>query len=304
MAIIFFAVIVIPILSVFAMAPYSPRMRTTALSMARTVRAATLLRRRDQRCSLADVWTVTSGHLVRERERIQNLNKVVARDGDLLLVATSAGKFWIPASDQYALAGELAEQEEGVHGNQVHTGDIVLDCGANVGVYTRAALAQGAKVVVAIDLAPEPLACLRRTFEHEIQEGRVIVYPKGVWDRDTTLRLSVNTASTDDSVALNRGEQGPEVPLTTIDRLVSELKLPRVDFIEMDIEGAESHALQGAAHTIAVYKPRLAISMEHKQSDPEEIPALIRRLNGQYQMRCGVCGYTTGRVQPEEIFAW
>jgi FkbM family methyltransferase len=221
-----------------------------------------------------------------------------------MLVATSAGKFWIPASDLWALTAELAEQQTGVHGNEIHPGDIVLDCGANVGVYTRAALDQGAKVVVAIDLAARPLACLRRTFEHEIQEGRVIVYPKGVWDRDTTLRMSVNTATTDNSVALNRGEEGPEVPLTTIDRLVSELKLPRVDFIEMDIEGAESHALQGAAHTIAVYKPRLAISMEHKQSDPEEIPALIQRLNSQYQMRCGICGYTTGRLQPEEIFAW
>lgn len=265
-----------------------------------------LLRGRDKRCSPADVWAVTSGHMLQERERILAENKVIERGGGLQLVATPAGKFWVPAADLLALAGELAEQEQGVHGNEVHPGDIVLDCGANVGVYTRIALNQGARVVVAIDVAPEPLACLRRTFEHEIQEGRVIVYPKGVWDKDATLRLSVSSklASTDDSVALNRGEQGPEVPLTTIDELTSELRLPRVDFIEMDIEGAESHALQGAAHTIALYKPRLAISMEHKQSDPEEIPALIQRLNSQYQMRYGVCGCTTGRVQPEEIFAW
>jgi FkbM family methyltransferase len=40
------------------------------------------------------------------------------------------------------------------------------------------------------------------------------------------------------------------VPLTTIDKLVSELNLPRVDFIKMDIEGAEKLALTGGRATI------------------------------------------------------
>jgi FkbM family methyltransferase len=33
--------------------------------------------------------------------------------------------------------------------------------------------------------------------------------------------------------------------LTTIDKMVSELKLPRVDFIKMDIEGTEQNAILG-----------------------------------------------------------
>jgi len=118
---------------------------------------------------------------------------------------------------------ELAEQEEEVYGHGVlHPGDVVLDCGANVGVYTRVALAKGARIVVAIDLAPEPIQCLRRNFESEIREGRVIVYPKGVWDKEATLRLhaSAKIASAGDSVVMDRGGLGPEVPLTTIDKLV------------------------------------------------------------------------------------
>ena len=59
----------------------------------------------------------------------------------------------------------------------------MLDGGANVGVYTRKALDAGAKQVVAIEPGPENIACLRKTFGQEISEGRVIVYPKGVWTR-------------------------------------------------------------------------------------------------------------------------
>ena len=36
-----------------------------------------------------------------------------------------------------------------------------------------------------------------------------------------------------------------EAPLTTIDQAVAELKLDRVDYIKMDIEGAETRALAG-----------------------------------------------------------
>jgi FkbM family methyltransferase len=301
-----FVVLVIPILAIFALAPHSPAMRTAALSMARAVRFAALLHGRDARCSVADVWAAGSGRLGEVKERIRNTNKVVSADGNLILVETAAGKFWIPAPDIDTLAEELAEQELTVYGDDVRPGDVVLDCGANVGVYTRKALTKGARIVVAIELAPETLVCLRRNFEREIQEGSVIVYPKGVWDKDTTLRLTTNAelSSTADSVALNRGELGPEVPLTTIDKLVSELQLPRVDFIKMDIEGSESHALNGAGRILAAYKPRLAVSMEHKQSDPDEIPALVKRLNARYEMQYGDCGSATGRVQPEVLLAW
>lgn len=303
---VFFVVLVIPVLSVFALAPYSPAMRSTALSMARAVRTAGLLRGRDQHCSLADVWAISSGGLNLAKDKIRHEDKVVGRDGNLLLVATALGKFWIPAPDLGEMAEMLAEQDAGVYGHDVRPGDIVLDCGANVGVYTREALAAGAKTVVAIELAPEPLACLRRNFAPEIAKGRVIIYPKGVWDKDATLRLTTNVklASTANSVALDRGETGPEVPLTTIDKLTRELHLPRVDFIKMDIEGSESHALRGAAETIAAYKPRMAVSMEHKRSDPDEIPALVQSLNGHYQLRYGGCGCTTGRAQPETLYAW
>ena len=133
--------------------------------------------------------------------------------------------------------------------NFVRPGDVVLDCGANIGVFVREALDAGAKTVVAIEPAPENIECLRRNFKSDIDAGRVIVYPKGVWDKDDFLTLHVDDHnSAADSFVINpkdSHESDQKLPLTTIDKLVAELNLQSVDFIKMDIEGAEVKALKG-----------------------------------------------------------
>jgi len=91
-----------------------------------------------------------------------------------------------------ALIYDLAEQKRNIYGNRIRPGDVVLDAGANIGVFTRKALWAGASKVVAIEPAPENLECLQRNFAAEIADGRVVLYPKGVWDKDDVLKLRVD----------------------------------------------------------------------------------------------------------------
>jgi hypothetical protein len=95
-----------------------------------------------------------------------------------------------------------------------------------------------------------------------------------------------------------------QVPLTTIDKIVAELGLPRVDFIKMDVEGSEVNALQGAAETIRKWKPRMAISTEHDWDDQFEIPKTVRNLRPEYQMQCVECLELNRRIQPDVITFW
>jgi UDP-3-O-acyl-N-acetylglucosamine deacetylase len=94
------------------------------------------------------------------------------------------------------------------------------------------------------------------------------------------------------------------VQLTTIDKLVADLKLPHVDFIKMDIEGAEVPALAGGNETIARFKPRLAIATEHKPDDQYTIPAAVRKIHADYQMECGPCLEAKGHVRPDVLYFW
>ena len=224
------------------------------------------------------------------------------------LFQTPKGRWWVPAGDDYVLPFDLAEQARQVYGtgkDAVQPGDIALDCGANIGVWTRAALARGAKLVVAFEPAPENIECYRRNYREEIAAGRVILVPKGVWDKEDVLLLKrdPNNSAADSFVLLKDGSQGVQAPLTTIDKVVEELKLPRVDYIKMDIEGAEARALMGAQSTIARYHPRLSISTEHLPDDPVKIPAVIRKLWAGYQMACGPCLETKdGHVRPDVLY--
>lgn len=221
---------------------------------------------------------------------------------------TPYGRFWMPEGSHYVLPFNLAEQERKIYGTgatAVRPGDVVLDCGANVGVYTRDALKSGARLVVAIEPAPENLECLRRNFAPEAAAGRVVIYPKGVWDKDDTLTLYVDPAnSAADSFLIKRegAKAVHKVPLTTIDKLAAELKLDRVDLIKMDIEGAEPNALRGAREVIRKYKPRLTISAYHAPDHPAAIPAVVRETRPDYRMECGPCAEAEKLIRPDILY--
>lgn len=214
------------------------------------------------------------------------------------------GKYWVPGLTDDALWFLLGQQQRDMYDEgeaTVKPGDVVLDCGAHIGVFTRTALKRGARIVVAIEPAPENLECLRRNFAEEISAGRVIVYPKGVWNKDDFLPMHTNRNSAGDSFVLDLdpGQQTIKLPLTTIDTIVSELRLPRVDFIKMDIKGAEVQALQGATHTLASYQPRMSIASEHFENDPETIPKTVMEANPRYRVKCGSCYVRNGVTRPE-----
>ncbi len=246
--------------------------------------------------------------LVQTKDRILAASRLVRKDEhDFRLWETPFGPFWIPPGHDYMLPYNLAELENGIYRSEevdIRPGDVVLDCGANVGAFTREALKRGARQVIAIEPAPENLECLRRNLAAEIDQGRVVVYAKGVWDKEDTLTLYVNPANpgADSFVWQAKGSQAVvDVPLTTIDRLVAELNLERVDFIKMDIEGAELKALEGARATLARFRPRLALSSYHEADHPKLIPEAVRRGWDGYRGVCGPCAKTETVIRPDVI---
>lgn len=226
----------------------------------------------------------------------------------LELWETPRGKFWIPAGSGKDIFHDLGEQERGIYtpnGHGVRAGDVVLDCGANIGVYAREALARGASKVVAVEPVPQLVECLRRNLKEEIAAGKVIVFPKGVWDRDAVLPMHMNPDNAAAHTFVGERAQSNAVvnlPLTTIDQMVGELGIERVDHIKFDIEGAERKAIAGARETIRTFRPRLAVCVYHLPDDPEAIPAAVRSVRQDYAMACGPCMVSEKKIFAEVFF--
>ena len=81
----------------------------------------------------------------------------------------------------------------------------------------------------------------------------------------------------------NKKNSSMKLITISIDDYIKEKKIPKIDFIKMDIEGAEVAALTGAKETIIKYKPKLAISVYHKIEHYYQIPLFINSLNLNYK---------------------
>ena len=237
------------------------------------------------------MWRSVRGGNVKIRRaqltsEIREQSRLVKTEGNFKLWSTRRGEYWVPYTSDTILSILLAQQETRIYGDAdtggVRAGDIVLDGGAHVGAYVRTALDAGAKTVVAIEPSPEPLWSLHRNFAREISDGKVIVYEKGIWDEEKRLVLYANgNGSAGDSFVT----EGPvshkiaDIPVTTIDRIVKELNLPRVDIIKADIKGAGTRMILGATETIRRYHPRIVVSTEEAPEDPASIRDAVMKLD-------------------------
>jgi len=243
-------------------------------------------------------------------KRIASASRVVSEDTSLGLELweTPKGKYWLPKKQGELLSSLLAEQDQHIYGSgeqAVRRGDIVLDGGAHIGVFSRTAIAAGAKLVVAIEPSPKNLECLRRNLASEIADGRAIIVPEGVWHEAGKLPFHMDPENSAGNTLLVSESHRPmtiEVPLTTIDHLVSRLKLERVDFIKLDIEGAEQNALQGGRGAISKYHPRMAICAYHTTTDAQKVPEVARAVWSGYRTGCGPCEEQDFRIIPQTLF--
>lgn len=109
------------------------------------------------------------------------------------------------------------------------------------------------------------------TLSEKNVKANVKTYNYALWDSVGT--LCFDTASFGGGAGSRVSNSGECVKCITLDTLLKEKK---IDFIKMDIEGAEKKALVGAQNIIKKNKPILAICIYHRPEDFFEIPLLIK----------------------------
>jgi FkbM family methyltransferase len=170
---------------------------------------------------------------------------------------------------------------------KAETGDVAIDAGACWGETTiYFAHEVGARGrVLAFEFIPTNLAVLRRNLEiNAALAGTIDVVENPVWSSSGRALYYVDwgpgsRVSPDPA----RYPGAPRCATVSIDDAVATRQVARVDFIKMDIEGAELEALKGAERALRAYRPKLAISLYHQLSDFVTIPRYLESLDLGYR---------------------
>src|SRR5207302_6780598 len=151
-------------------------------------------------------------------------------DGDLQLDVNVCEAMGI---NLWHVPGLYERRERELFCAAVHSGTVVLDVGANLGIYSLLAAKRGARTF-AIEPDPGNLPALHSHIEINGFAGQITVLEMAVTDAPRPVTLYRNPGNSGSSTLLGSGEG-----VTVAGRTIDSLNLPPIDVCKMDIEGAE-----------------------------------------------------------------
>ena len=175
------------------------------------------------------------------------------------------------------------------HFYHLRNDDVVVDIGAHVGLFTLRA-AKKVRLVVAIE--PHPLNYRLLTLNVALNKlENVIPVKLALSHYSGKAKLYVGKGSGTHTLKgkpqqLESGDT-IEVKVETLDRLVNELRLDKVSFIKIDVEGAELDVLKGSEKVLRANNELfLAIAAYHYPQEAYEV--------ARYLHACGLRVFSDG----------
>lgn len=181
----------------------------------------------------------------------------------------------------------IMNQDQYLVNNTVREGKTVIDCGANIGMYSLYCMFKGANVYA---FEPNPIAfkALSLMWDNNreiIERTYSQIINKAVSDATEMITLDMSGIFTGTShVVTERKGNGSfhEVDAIRIDDFVNLWALSSVDIIKVDVEGHEDKVLYGAAETLRNHKPDILISAYHNIDDKVRLKDIIKDIYSGY----------------------
>lgn len=170
---------------------------------------------------------------------------------------------------------------------EVKYGDVVVDAGACEGYYARYALNRGASRVILFEPCPE-LACgLKKTFEKEIDMGKVCVIEKALGRKRCNHILFVNkNMFCSSSIAVGSNNDIKKyISIISLDEVMESMNIQNINILKMDIEGAEVNAIIGAKKIIKKSHPRIIVATYHSFFNAIRIKNICINLDHEYKYK-------------------
>lgn len=231
---------------------------------------------------------------VQALERLENkVDYIQVRFNNLRLYRIDLRPLQIPIEFYYSAYGTYIDfvlEQYRYNSDQVSLevkdGDVVIDaggCWGDTSLYFANLVGKKGHVFT-YEFIPSNLDVLRKNVElNSDLAKRITIVDQPVWDvSDLKLNYIDNGPASRVSFSALEGANGQASTLS-IDDLVVRHDVRKVDFVKMDIEGAEMRALQGGVNMIKRFKPTLALAIYHDPNDFRTIANWIRSLDLGYR---------------------
>jgi len=170
---------------------------------------------------------------------------------------------------------------------QVKPGMICIDAGANFGYYSLVLAELAGREGKCIAVEPNEYLCRLMSYTNKVNEYHFEIVSKALSDAPGEVTLSIpalywgggtiRAEKVDDEVMTQ------QVEMTTMDALVEEFQIDRVDFIKMDCEGVEPLICKGM-QKILQQNPDLKMVMEYSPFMYKDAGAFTDFLFGRFQV--------------------
>ena len=244
------------------------------------------------KCHLKDMLFFTSIYpitwFVFKKEKAQSIRSGFLKSSSPLVVSLPSplkSKIVIPSEfliyDGVHLYDGIYLKNE-YHQELLEKGMNVIDIGAHIGAYTILAAEKIGEDGKVLSIEPEPKN-YKQLLENIKLNNFQNVIPKNIAlsDHEGVEKLYLNFYTTSHSLVIkNDNTFSIEVRVKTLDKLLEEIGLDKIDFIKIDAEGVELEILKGAEKTLKRNpKVKMAIAAYHYTKEKEEVLQYLTKLN-------------------------
>ena len=172
----------------------------------------------------------------------------------------------------------------------------VFDVGAHIGEWSTVALAAGASTVHAFEIEPSSRSVLLDRFA---SEPRVTVPPVGLASESGLVKVAIEASNSSVSSTvlspLHPDRTIVECPVTTGDEYMEKHGIERIDYLKIDVEGADIEVFRGFLTALESRRIRTI------QFEFTLWAAIARVWLGDFYDLLSPHGYTIGKIYPRRI---
>jgi len=160
---------------------------------------------------------------------------------------------------------------------------VVFDVGANLGYFSMIAgrlVGEGGRIIC-VEPDPRVVEVLRKNVGVNGLKHATVVQA-AAYNSSGEVSLGCAPATSWSGIYYERPMKRITVRALTLDSLCARLGLDRVDFVKIDVEGAESVVIKGMSEILVRYRPQILLELHGNYSGSQVHPAVELLRESQY----------------------